>query len=258
MPLERRGAWITGGGRGIGAEVARCLAEAGARVIVSARTETEIEGVAAQLRQSGFDAWALPCDVTDPEQIEMLMGRAHELLGPVQILVNNAGVAASAPFLKITLEDWNRMLTVNATGAFLCSQAVLPDMLESGWGRVVNVASIAGKMGAPYIAAYCASKHALLGLTRAMASELASAGITVNAVCPGYVDTPMTQASIAHITRKTGRSDQEARDHLISTNPQRRLIEAREVADLVANLCEPGARGINGQAIVLDGGAVQS
>lgn len=249
---------MTGGGRGIGAATARALAAAGARVIVSARSVEQIEAVKVELQQAGHEAWAIPCDVTDPAQVESLADQAKQLAGPIQILVNNAGIAASAPLKRITLEAWNRILAVNATGPFLCTQAFMPEMLATGWGRVVNVASIAGKIGAPYISAYCASKHALLGFTRAVATEVAASGITVNAVCPGYVDTPMTDESVANISQKTGLSETQARQHLFSSSPQDRLIEPEEVAYLIASLCEPTARGVTGQAIVLDGGMVQT
>jgi len=258
MSLENRGAVVTGGGRGIGAAVAKRLAEAGARVVVSARSVDQIESVAGELRQAGHQVWAHACDVTDPEQVTELARKARESVGSVQILVNNAGVASSAPLKSITLEEWNRLLTVNATGPFLCTQAFMPGMVETGWGRIVNVASIAGKIGAPYIAAYTASKHAVVGFTRAVAAEVASKGITVNAVCPGYVNTPMTDQSVTNIVDKTGLSESEAREHLQSASPQGRLIEPEEVAHLVASLCSPSAKGVNGQAIVLDGGMVQT
>jgi 3-hydroxybutyrate dehydrogenase len=258
MSLENRGAVITGGGRGIGAAVAAALAEAGARVVVSARSQDEIDRVAAELRSAGKEAWAVACDVTDPEQVRALEDSAREHLGRVEILINNAGIASSAPLKAITLEEWNRLLAVNATGTFLCTQAFVPSMIESGWGRVVNIASIAGKVGHPYISAYCASKHAVIGFTRAVATEVATKGVTVNAICPGYVDTPMTDQSVANITAKTGITEEEARKRLRAVSPQGRLIEPGEIAHQVVALCDPRARGINGQAIVLDGGLVQS
>lgn len=258
MSLENRGAVVTGGGRGIGFATARTLASAGARVVVSARSVEQLEAVKDELQQAGHEAWAIPCDVTDADQVEALARQARELVGPVQILVNNAGIASSAPLKHLTLEEWNRLLAVNATGPFLCTQAFLPGMLETGWGRVINVASIAGKIGAPYISGYCASKHAVVGFTRAVAAEVAAKGVTVNAVCPGYVDTPMTEESVANIAAKTALSENEARERLFSTSPQNRLIEPEEVAFLIASLCEPAAKGINGQAIVLDGGTVQT
>ena len=258
MSLEDRGAVITGGGRGIGQAIVSSLAAAGASVVVSARSSDQIESVAEVLMEAGYNAHAVICDVTDPEQVTDLARRARELVGPVQILVNNAGIASSAPLKSISLDDWNRLLQVNATGPFLCTQAFMPGMLESGWGRVVNVASIAGKIGAPYIAAYAASKHALVGFTRAVAAEVAARGVTVNAVCPGYVDTPMTELSIANISDKTGMSAEAALQRLQSASPQNRLIEPAEVAHLVTSLCDPAAAGITGQAIVLDGGMVQT
>ena len=258
MSLKERAAVVTGGGRGIGAATARALAVAGARVVVSARTVAEIEAIRDDLVAKGHQAWSIPCDVTDPEQVESLAVQARQVAGPVQILVNNAGIASSAPLKDLDLAEWQRLLAVNATAPFLCTRAFMPGMLETGWGRVVNVASIAGKIGAPYIAGYCASKHAVVGFTRAVAAEVAAHGVTINAVCPGYVDTPMTDRSVANIASKTGRSEAEARAHLHAVSPQNRLIEAEEVASLIVSLCQPASRGINGQAIVLDGGTVQS
>lgn len=255
--LAGRVAVVTGGGRGIGAEVARRLARAGAAVAVAARSEGEIEAVAAELRGAGERALAVPCDVTDEEAVADLARRVDAELGPVDLLVNNSGIATSAPLARITLEEWNRILAVNATGTFLCTRAFLPGMMERGGGRVVNVASIAGVTGARYIAAYAASKHAVVGLTRAAAAEAASRGVTVNAVCPGYVDTAMTDASVARIVEKTGLEADEVRGRLAKSNPQGRLLEPGEVAALIVYLCGPEAGGINGQAIVLDGGGTQ-
>src|SRR6266581_631265 len=167
-------------------------------------------------------------------------------------------IAASAKLTDTTDEMWDRMLRVNASGAFYCTRAVLPMMLAAKWGRIVNMASVAGRAGAPYIAAYTASKHALLGLTRAVAAEVASRGITVNAVCPGYVDTEMTDASAANIVKRTGRTDEDARKILEGFSPQRRLMTTPEVAAMTTYLCSEVARGINGQGIVIDGGALQS
>ncbi len=258
MKLEGKRAVITGGGRGIGAAVASALAEEGASVVVSARSENEIESVAEELRGRGHTAWAVPCDVTDPAQIHGLAETAAERLGQVDILVNNAGTVTTAPLKSLTLESWNRTLAVNATGVFLCTKAFLPGMVERGWGRVVNVASIAGKTGGPYISAYSASKHAVLGFTRSIAAEVATTGVTVNAVCPGYVDTPMTDRSVERIVEKTGADPEKVRETMRRTSPQNRLMEPQEVALLVLNLCDPGARGMNGQAVVIDGGGVQS
>ena len=258
VELRGKGAVITGGGRGIGAAAARLLAEAGANVVLAARSREQLETTADELRQAGHRAFAVPCDVTDPQQVATLAANAAEHLGTVDVLVNNAGIAHSAPLKAITLEQWNRLFAVNVTGTFLCAQAFLPGMLERGWGRIVNVASIAGKMGAPYISAYAATKHAVVGFTRALGAEVASRGVTVNAVCPGYVDTEMTTESVARVVHKTGISAEQALDHMRRTSPQNRLFTADEVAYLIASLCDPRASGVNAQALVLDGGGVQS
>ncbi len=258
LPLAEKGAVITGGGRGIGAAVAALLAEAGAAVVVAARSRDQIEATAETLRDAGHRAWAVPCDVTDTAQVAALRDAAEEHLGRVDVLVNNAGIASSAPLKSISLEQWNRIFAVNVTGTFLCTQAFLPAMLERRWGRVVNVASVAGKIGAPYISAYAASKHAVVGFTRSVAAEVAAAGVTVNAVCPGYVETDMTALTVERIVGKTGITDEEARAALVRMSPQNRIFAADEVAYQVLALCDPRARGVSGQALVLDGGAVQS
>lgn len=253
--MKGRSAVITGGGRGIGAATARALAEAGATVLVAARTKEQVDRVAGELHDAGHPAHAAVCDVTDPKQVERLANTAEERLGRVDILVNNAGRAHSAPLHRITLEDWNALLAVNATSAFLVTQAFLPGMLEAGWGRVVNVASVAGLHGAKYIAAYTAAKHALVGFTRALAVDVADRGVTVNAVCPSYVDTDMTTTSIERIGKKTGMKAADALEWIKQQNPQGRLLTAGEVAYAVRALCADEAKGINGQTIVIDGGA---
>ncbi len=258
MILQGKGVVITGGGRGIGAAVAAALSAEGARVVVSARSTGEIEAVAAELGGASAGAWAVPCDVTDPEQVGHLVEQSIVHLGAVDVLVNNAGIADSAPLRNITLASWNRIMAVNATGTFLCTQAFLPAMVERGWGRVVNVASIAAKIGGAYMAAYAASKHAVLGFTRAIAVEVASTGVTVNAVCPGFVDTAMTDTSVARIVEKTGADADTARKRLEGMSPQNRLLKPEEVAYQVLALCDPRAAGVNGQGVVLDGGSVQS
>jgi NAD(P)-dependent dehydrogenase (short-subunit alcohol dehydrogenase family) len=262
IPLAGKGAVITGGGRGIGAATARLLAQAGAAVVLAARSAEQLAATVEGLRAEGHTAFEVRCDVTDPAQVKSLHEQAVALLqsagAQADILVNNAGVAHSAPLKAIALEDWNRLFAVNVTGTFLCTQALLPAMAAAGWGRVVNVASIAGKMGAPYIAAYAATKHAVVGFTRAVAAEFAARGVTVNAVCPGYVDTEMTVESVARVVGKTGISSEQALDFMRRTSPQNRLFTADEVAYLIASLCDPRAGGVNGQALVLDGGGVQS
>ncbi len=257
-PLSGRRAVVTGGGRGIGAAICRTLAAAGAAVVAAARSQDEIARLADELQQAGHAAWAIPCDVTVPEQITALASAARERLGSIDILVNNAGIASSAPLKAIRLAEWERIFAVNVTGTFLCTQAFLPDMLEQGWGRVVNIASIAGKMGAAYISAYAASKHAVVGFTRSLAAEVAAKGVTVNAVCPGYVDSEMTQETVERIVGKTGLSAEEARARLAAMSPQQRIFTPEEVAYQVLWVCDPRAQGVNGQTLVLDGGTLLS
>jgi 3-hydroxybutyrate dehydrogenase len=256
LPLEGRVALVTGGGRGIGSAVAEALARSGAEVVAAARTGEEVEGVAARLRAQGLRAHARILDVTDPDGVGELAREMKGEFGTVTLLVNNAGISDSAPVHRTAFESWNRLMAVNAGGPFLCIRAVLPQMLEAGWGRIVTVASVAGLAGGKYIAAYAASKHAAVGLTRSVASEVAGRGVTVNAVCPGYVDTPMTDASVARISRLTGRSADEARRSIVEMSPQGRLVSPEEVAALVAFLCTHEAASIHGAALPVDGGAL--
>ena len=252
--LEGRGAVVTGGGRGIGSAVARALSAEGARVVVSARTKKEIESVASELRGRGAEAWAMPCDVTDEASVARLGKDARRALGQVEILINNAGDSASAPLRKITLSDWERMLAVNATGTFLCTREFAPEMAQRGWGRIVNVASIVGLQGAKYVAHYSAAKHAVLGFTRSVALEFEGSGVTVNAVCPGYVDTPMTDRTLANVAARAGVPRAEALALVLGTSGQDRLVSADEVAALVVKLClDPSGR--TGEAVLMNAGA---
>ena len=255
--LNGRIALVTGGGRGIGRAIALSLAQAGADVAVSGRSGDVLDETVATIRALGRRAAAVVGDVSERSQVDTMITRVKKDLGDPLILVNNAGIAGSAKLSETTDDMWEAMLRVNATGAFYCMRAVVPMMVEAKWGRVVNVASIAARAGASYIAAYAASKHALLGLTRAVATEVAARGVTVNAVCPGYVDTEMTDRSAAFISLRTGRDEKDARKILEGFSPQKRLMTAQEVAGLTTYLCSEAARGINGQGIVLDGGALQ-
>jgi NAD(P)-dependent dehydrogenase (short-subunit alcohol dehydrogenase family) len=253
--LTGRVAVVTGGGRGVGAAIAVRLAAAGAQVVIASRSGEQLTAVAERVRAGGGIALPVVCDVADPEAVDRLAHTARSLRGRIDILVNNAGIASAAPLVRTTLEDWNAALAVNATSAFLCLKACLPDMLAAGWGRVVNVASTAGLSGDKYIAAYAASKHALVGLTRCAAAEVAARGVTVNAICPGFIASDMTEQSLDRITAVTGRSRDDAKTALASRNPQGRLFDPEEVAAAAAYLCSDAARGVNGATIVIDGGA---
>jgi NAD(P)-dependent dehydrogenase (short-subunit alcohol dehydrogenase family) len=258
MTLAGKSAVVTGGGQGIGAAVARALAHRGARVLVAARHREAVEAVATEIRAAGGAAWATGCDVTAPPDVAALATTAGERLGAVDILVNNAGSASSAPLARITLEEWHRLFEVNATGTLLCTQALLPAMAERGWGRIINIASIAGLEGARYIAAYCAAKHAVVGFTRAVARESAGSGVTVNAVCPGYVDTPLTDRTIERISQRLKAPPADALQAILTHSGQPRLVTADEVAETVVGLCDDSAAAITGQAIVLDAGALRA
>jgi NAD(P)-dependent dehydrogenase (short-subunit alcohol dehydrogenase family) len=241
--LAGKHALVTGGARGIGAAITQALAAHGARVTILGRNPNP-----AQMYVSA--------DVTDPEAVARAFEEARMQSGQIDILVNNAGQANSAPFLKTDLALWRRMMAVNLDGTFHCIQAALPGMLESGWGRIVNIASTAGITGYGYVSAYCAAKHGVVGLTRALALELATKGVSVNAVCPGFTETDMLNETVANIVAKTGRTPDQARADLAARNPQKRLIQPAEVANAVAWLCLPASDAITGQTIAVAGGEV--
>jgi len=245
----QRHAVITGGGSGIGAAVARRLLTDGYRVTLMGRS---LERLQAQQRQLDGTVAIQACDVGD----EASVNAAFAAVGPIDILVNNAGQVETAPLARTSLETWQRLLNVNLTGTFLCSRAVLPGMTQQGFGRIVNVASTAALKGYAYVAAYCAAKHGVLGLTRALALELAKKGITVNAVCPGYTETEIVAQAVETIMAKTGRTAEAARAELAAVNPQGRLIQPEEVAATVAWLVRAESASITGQAIAVAGGEV--
>lgn len=251
QPLTGKHALVTGGSRGIGAAIARALITYGASVTITGRDEQRLAHVAKDL-----DATFFVSDVTDQDAVARVFGRATKSAGRVDILVNNAGQAASMPFVKTDAELLSRMLAVNLYGTFYFTQSALPAMLAAGWGRIVNVASTAGLVGYAYVSAYCAAKHAVVGLTRALAAEVATKGVTVNAVCPGYTDTDMMHESVEKIIAKTGKTKEAVVTELISRNPQKRVILPEEAANAVVWLCLPGSKSINGQAIAVAGGEV--
>ncbi|ADB50582.1 SDR family NAD(P)-dependent oxidoreductase [Conexibacter woesei] len=246
---------VTGGAKGIGrAVVARFLA-AGDRVTALGRDAEALAHLRGELHSGAPGTLGVvPCDVAD----EAAVAAAFADIGAVDVLVNNAGVATAAPFAHTTLADWERHLAVNATGAFLCTRAVIASMRGRDRGAIVTVASTAGRVGAAYASAYTASKHAAVGLMRAVAAEVAGSGVRANAVCPTFVDTPMTERSIERIAEATGRSAQEGRDALVASSPLGRLLDPQEVADAVVWLASDAARSINGQTLILDGGGIQT
>ena len=247
----KRVALVTGGGRGIGREIALALAREGCAVAVAARNRAQIEETAATVRLLGVDAMPVSLDVADADSVERAVADVVAKLGPVDVLVNNAGIAESAPLLKTDPELWERHMKVNVTGPYLMARAVLGGMLERRWGRIINIASLAGLYGAPYVTAYTASKHALVGFTRALAMEVSGKGVTVNAICPGYAATDIVWNAARNIEKKTGTSFDEAVEAMAKINPGGRLIEPPEVAAVAAKLLHDDTT--NGETIVLDG-----
>ncbi|GAB4580281.1 MAG: SDR family NAD(P)-dependent oxidoreductase [Anaerolineales bacterium] len=254
-PLSNKRTLITGGSKGIGRAIALAFAQAGARVSLTSRTLADAQTVADEITSNGGQALPFACDVTNLAQIAAMRAALLDQWGGVDILINNAGIADSHKFLNHPDELWHRILNVNLNGVYYVTKAFVPEMIEQKWGRIINIASVASKVGAKYVAAYTASKHGVLGLTRALAVEL-TPHITVNAICPGYVDTPMTDSAIANMITRTGMTAEQARTFLEKTNPQGRLIQPDEVAAVALLLASASARGITGQAINVDGGAV--
>lgn len=247
--LEGRHALITGGGSGIGAAAAAELSNAGAKLSLLGRRMGPIQSVAK--RTGGA---AIQCDVTEAGAIERAFGEAREANGPIELLVVNAGIAESAPFHKMTRDAWDRIIATNLTAAFECARAAIGDLQQSASGRLVFIASVASIRGVPYAAHYSASKHGLLGLSRSLAAEYAKTNLTVNAVCPGYVDTPMTDQRVARVSKITGREESEARSAITNMNASGRLVDPEAVANIILMLCLPLSRDINGAAMTIDGG----
>jgi NAD(P)-dependent dehydrogenase (short-subunit alcohol dehydrogenase family) len=249
---------ITGGSQGIGRAIALAFGAHGSQVAIASRTQAAVEAVAAEIRRLGGKALPRSCDVTEKRAVEELKREIQEQLGSVQILVNNAGTAPAAAFLEMEDHLWEDVLRLNLTGTYNCCKVFLPEMVAAGWGRVINIASTVSKVAYSHISAYVTSKHAVLGLTRSLAVEVARSGVTVNAVCPGYVDSELTRNNARLMAEKTGKTVDEILGYFKSVSPQKRLIEPDEVAYVALMLACESAKGITGQSIHIDGGAVMA
>ena len=254
--LEGKVILVTGAGSGIGRAIALAFAAQKSRVALTGRTQATLDGVAEEIRHTGAEALLRICDVTQKAQVEKLKQEISNRFGPVQVLVNNAGIAPAASFLEMQDSLWEEVMRVNLTGTYNCCKVFLPEMLALRWGRIINIASTVAKVAYSHISAYVTSKHAVLGLTRALAVETAKFGVTVNAVCPGYVDTALTRRNALLMAEKRNKPLDDSLEILVSTSPQKRLIEPDEVARLALVLASESTKGITGQAINIDGGAV--
>jgi 3-hydroxybutyrate dehydrogenase len=251
MKVDVRHVVVSGGGSGVGAEIAKHFTEAGSTITILGRREAPLNDVAEDI-----GALAIACDVTDRKSLDTALDQARNVHGPITIAVANAGAAVSKPFATMSADDVASMMDVNVLGVFNLWQACLPDMKSEAWGRMIAIASSAGLKGYPYVSTYCAAKHAVIGLTRSLAMELARTGITVNAICPSFIETPMLNASIANIVEKTGMSVEDAAKSLRSGNPMKRFIQVGEVASTALWLASDSTSSVNGQAISINGGEV--
>lgn len=249
---------VTGGGSGIGAAIAGEFAQRGCRVAIAGRDESKLVTAAARMARDGAQLHAIACDVTRRDQVRKLRDRVQQLWGEVQVLVNNAGIASAVSFAEMADETWDRTLDTNLTGAYNCCKIFLPAMVKAKWGRIINIASTTAKVGYSHVTAYTASKHGLLGLTRSLALETARVGVTVNAICPGYVDDERTRENARVMADKTGKSVDDVLKLFAAAAPQNRLIDPSEVAELACLIAAPEMSGMTGQAINVDGGAVMS
>jgi len=256
--MERRIVLITGGSGGLGAALARAFYGQGVRVVIAARDEGKLHAKAAEIASDGEEVLALPCDVTDRDQVKRLEANIAKRWGAVQILINNAGVARAVKFTEMPDGLWDETLQTNLTGVYNCCKVFLPAMLNARWGRIINIASTTAKVGYSHVAAYAASKHGLLGLTRTLALESAAHGVTVNAICPGYVNDERTRENARLMAEKTGKSVQEILQLFAASTPQNRLIAPAEVASLALLIASDRLAGMTGQAINIDGGAVMA
>jgi NAD(P)-dependent dehydrogenase (short-subunit alcohol dehydrogenase family) len=256
--LEGKIVLVTGAGRGIGRAIALAFASQGSRVAIVGRTRTTLDAVADEINRRGAEAFSRACDITEKSAVEKLRQEIADRFGAVQVLVNNAGIAPAAGFLEMPDRLWEEVLRVNLSGTYNCCKVFLADMVAAKWGRIINIGSTVAKVVYPYISAYATSKHAVLGLTRALAVEMAKFGVTVNAVCPGYADTDLTQRNALLLAQKRGTTLEDGLQIFASTSPQKRLIQPEEVADLTVMLASASAKGITGQAINVDGGAVMT
>ena len=248
---------VTGGGTGIGAAIAALLAQHGAAVtVLGRRFDVLQQQVDKLIAIPDVKAQAVSCDLTQPETVASAFAQATAAFGPVDIMVNNAGQVETAPFHKVGRAQWEQALSINVGSVFTCMQLVYPSMRQRGWGRIVNIASTAALKGYAYVSPYCASKHAVVGLTRSVALEAATTGVTVNAICPGYTDTEIVSAAIDTLVAKTGRSAEQALKEFTGANPQGRLIQPFEVANTVLWLCLPGSESITGQSLAIAGGEI--